>query len=164
VFFFFFNCCCLQVGLDGMQIYSGCDEAYRLTQSGNLNVPPEATELFCNGPCLAETRLALSCINDVISDFLFYNKATVRDITYALSAGCSSTRQRGDSTAVLFLFHSNFVSRYLWTNPSFNFWVRSLGHHLGEFILLNFLDDMRGGALRSLEEGAYALFDNGTRI
>jgi hypothetical protein len=88
-----------------MQIYSGCDEAYRLTQSGNLNVPPEATELFC----------------DVISDFLFYNKATVRDITYALSAGCSSTRQRGNSTAVLFLFHSNFVSRYLWTNPSFNF-------------------------------------------
>lgn len=66
-----------------MQIYSGCDEAYRLTQSGNLNVPPEATELFCNGPCLAETRLALSCINDVISDFLFYNKATVRDINYA---------------------------------------------------------------------------------
>lgn len=121
MFFFFFNCCCLQVGLDGMQIYSGCDEAYRLTQSGNLNVPPEATELFCNGPCLAETRLALSCINDVISDFLFYNKATVRDINYALSAGCSSTRQRGNSTAVLFLFHSNFVSRYLWTNPSFNF-------------------------------------------
>ncbi|KAI5587160.1 hypothetical protein BDE02_05G012800 [Populus trichocarpa] len=118
--------------LNNKIIYSGCDEAYRLTQSGNLNVPPEATELFCNGPCLAETRLALSCINDVISDFLFYNKATVRDITYALSAGCSSTRQRG--------------------------------HHLGEFILLNFLDDMRGGALRSLEEGAYALFDNGTRI
>lgn len=96
-----------------MQIYSGCDEAYRLTQSGNLNVPPEATDLFCNGPCLAETRLALSCINDVISDFLFYNKATVRDITYALSAGCSSTSQRGNSTAVLFLFHST----YGLTNP-----------------------------------------------
>jgi hypothetical protein len=28
-----------------------------LTQSGNLNAPPEATDdLFCNGPCLAETR------------------------------------------------------------------------------------------------------------
>ena len=116
------NCCSLHVGLDGMQIYSGCDEAYRLTQSGNLNVPPEATDLFCNGPCLAETRSALSCINDVISDFIFYNKASVRDITYALSAGCSSTSQRGNSTAVLFLFHSTFVSRYLWiTKPSFNF-------------------------------------------
>ncbi|KAJ6918093.1 hypothetical protein NC651_012347 [Populus alba x Populus x berolinensis] len=82
--------------LNNKIIYSGCDEAYRLTQSGNLNVPPEATDLFCNGPCLAETRLALSCINGVISDFLFYNKASVRDITYALSAGCSSTSQRGD--------------------------------------------------------------------
>ncbi|KAJ6928610.1 hypothetical protein NC652_012672 [Populus alba x Populus x berolinensis] len=118
--------------LNNKIIYSGCDEAYRLTQSGNLNVPPEATDLFCNGPCLAETRSALSCINDVISDFIFYNKASVRDITYALSAGCSSTSQRG--------------------------------HHLGEFILLNFLDDTRGGALRSLEEGTYVLFDNGTRI
>ncbi|KAG6773123.1 hypothetical protein POTOM_020378 [Populus tomentosa] len=82
--------------LNNKIIYSGCDEAYRLTQSGNLNVRPEATDLFCNGPCLAETRLALSCINGVISDFLFYNKASVRDITYALSAGCSSTSQRGD--------------------------------------------------------------------
>ncbi|CAK7340564.1 unnamed protein product [Dovyalis caffra] len=78
-------------------IYSGCDEAYRLTESGNLNVPPEATNLFCNGPCLGETRLVLSCINDVISGFLFYNKATVRDINYALSSGCSFTSQRGRS-------------------------------------------------------------------
>ncbi|KAJ6305993.1 hypothetical protein OIU78_021341 [Salix suchowensis] len=77
-------------------IYSRCDEAYRLTQSGNLNVPPEATDVFCNGPCLAETRLVLGCINGVISDFLFYNRATVRDITYALSAGCGSTGYRGD--------------------------------------------------------------------
>ena len=90
-----------------MQIYSRCDEAYRLTQSGNLNVPPEATDVFCNGPCLAETRLVLGCIHGVISDFLFYNRATVRDITYALSAGCGSTGYRGNSTAVFSLFHTS---------------------------------------------------------
>ncbi|XP_048235938.1 uncharacterized protein LOC125371309 [Ricinus communis] len=78
------------------KIYSGCEAAYRLTQSGNLNVPPEATDIFCNGPCLTETRAVLSCINNVLCDFLFYHRATVRDIRYAISAGCSNTNLRGN--------------------------------------------------------------------
>ncbi|KAJ7977871.1 Glycine-rich protein family [Quillaja saponaria] len=77
-------------------IYAGCDEAYRLNPTGNINVPPEATDLFCNGPCLTETQLVLNCIDNMLSNFLFYNKATVPQIRYALNVGCSLIRQRGN--------------------------------------------------------------------
>uniref|UniRef100_A0A2C9VBY5 DUF7731 domain-containing protein n=1 Tax=Manihot esculenta TaxID=3983 RepID=A0A2C9VBY5_MANES len=78
------------------EVYTGCDEAYRLTLSGNINVPPEATDLFCTGPCLTQTQAILNCIDNVLSDFLFYNRATVRDIRYVLRAGCSHTNLRGN--------------------------------------------------------------------
>ncbi|KAF3454596.1 hypothetical protein FNV43_RR05044 [Rhamnella rubrinervis] len=81
----------------GLNIYSGCDEAYRLNEEGNINVPPEAINLFCSGPCLTETELVLKCVDNIFSNFLFYNKATVHDIRGALRIGCSSTAQR-DST------------------------------------------------------------------
>ncbi|KAF3967030.1 hypothetical protein CMV_008923 [Castanea mollissima] len=77
-------------------IYSGCGEAYRLNPSGNINVPPEAADLFCNGPCLFETQQVLNCVNSLLSNFLFYNKATIPDVRYALNAGCSNTNQRGN--------------------------------------------------------------------
>ncbi|XP_024926112.2 uncharacterized protein LOC107411746 [Ziziphus jujuba] len=76
-------------------IYAGCDEAYRLNEGGNINVPPEALNLFCNGPCLTETELVLKCIDSMFSNFMFYNKATVHDIRDGLRSGCSYTRQRG---------------------------------------------------------------------
>ncbi|KAH7542968.1 hypothetical protein FEM48_Zijuj02G0131900 [Ziziphus jujuba var. spinosa] len=83
-------------------IYAGCDEAYRLNEGGNINVPPEALNLFCNGPCLTETELVLKCIDSMFSNFMFYNKATVHDIRDALRSGCSYTRQRGNPlTAIL---------------------------------------------------------------
>ncbi|KAJ4719356.1 Glycine-rich protein family [Melia azedarach] len=77
-------------------VYSGCEEKYRLNESGNLNVPLQSTDLFCNGPCLAETRFVLNCVEKVLSDFIFLNKATVRDIRSVLNSGCSYTSQRGD--------------------------------------------------------------------
>ncbi|KAL6324136.1 hypothetical protein AAG906_006407 [Vitis piasezkii] len=70
-------------------IYSGCDEEYRLNESGNINVPPQITGQFCNGPCLAETQLLLNCINNIFSGFLFDNKASVRAISDTIRAGCS---------------------------------------------------------------------------
>ncbi|KAL0006155.1 hypothetical protein SO802_013716, partial [Lithocarpus litseifolius] len=82
-------------------IYSGCDEAYRLNPSGNINVPPEAADQFCNGPCLFETQQILNCINNILSNFLFYNKATIPDVRYALNAGCSNTNQRGSKLSLL---------------------------------------------------------------
>ncbi|GMI79379.1 hypothetical protein HRI_001607200 [Hibiscus trionum] len=77
-------------------IYTGCNEAYRLNESGDLNIPREATDAFCNGPCLAETQLVLKCVDNVLSGFVFYNKATVRDIGYVLRSGCSYTNTRGN--------------------------------------------------------------------
>ena len=82
------------------QLYSGCDEEYRLNPSGNINVPPGATDLFCNGPCLAETQLVLSCINNLLSNFIFYNKATMPEVRSALNGGCSYTPQRGSMHVV----------------------------------------------------------------
>ncbi|KAK2639141.1 hypothetical protein Ddye_026936 [Dipteronia dyeriana] len=76
-------------------VYSGCEEEFRLNESGHLNVPVEATELFCNGPCLAETQFVLNCVDRVFSDFLFFNKARVGDVRTVLNMGCSQTNQRG---------------------------------------------------------------------
>ncbi|TKY52295.1 hypothetical protein E2542_SST23815 [Spatholobus suberectus] len=81
---------------DNKLIYVGCDEAYRLNPSGNINIPPEITDFFCSGPCLAETQLVLNCIDNILSNFIFYNKVTVQQMRYALNAGCSYSRQRGN--------------------------------------------------------------------
>ncbi|KAJ9185986.1 hypothetical protein P3X46_005550 [Hevea brasiliensis] len=78
------------------KIYNGCDEAFGLTLSRNINVPPEATDVFCNGPCLTQTQAILNCIDSVLSDFLFYNGATVRDIRNILRTGCSYASLRGN--------------------------------------------------------------------
>ncbi|XP_004495669.1 uncharacterized protein [Cicer arietinum] len=77
-------------------IYVGCDDVYRLNPSGNIKVPPEATDFFCSGPCLTETHLLLDCIDNILSNFIFYNKANVQQMRYALNAGCSYSRQRGN--------------------------------------------------------------------
>ncbi|KAF4392477.1 hypothetical protein G4B88_005436 [Cannabis sativa] len=74
-------------------IYGGCDKTYRLNEGGKLNVPPQAVELFCNGPCLAETELVLNCVDNIFSNFLFYNKATIGDIRGALNVGCTEHRK-----------------------------------------------------------------------
>ncbi|KAK9136720.1 hypothetical protein Sjap_007314 [Stephania japonica] len=76
-------------------IYSSCEESYRLTQSGKLNVPYAATDLYCNGPCLEETHLLLNCIENIFSKFLFFNKAGIWDIRRTLTAACSDTSERG---------------------------------------------------------------------
>jgi hypothetical protein len=93
------------------QIYAGCDDAYRLNPSGNIKVPPEATDIFCRGPCLIETQLLLECIDNMLSNFIFYNKANVQQMRYALNAGCSYSRQRGNFIFFLLLpifFYINF--------------------------------------------------------
>ncbi|KAI4349907.1 hypothetical protein L6164_010449 [Bauhinia variegata] len=81
---------------DNKLIYVGCNEAYRLNPSGNINIPAEATDFFCSGPCQTETELVLDCIDRILSNFVFYNKATLSQMRYVLRAGCSYTRQRGN--------------------------------------------------------------------
>lgn len=78
------------------QIYNSCEESNRLKENGNLQVPPEKTEEFCEGPCLSETNLVLSCIESIFSDFLFANRATIPDIKETIKAGCGYGPERGN--------------------------------------------------------------------
>ncbi|KAL0433947.1 UNVERIFIED_CONTAM: hypothetical protein Slati_2729000 [Sesamum latifolium] len=78
------------------QIYSSCDEAYRLTENGELHVPPEYTDQYCNGPCLTETHHVLDCIDGILEHFVFYNRATLKDVRETIETGCSYGPKRGD--------------------------------------------------------------------
>ncbi|TKY72533.1 hypothetical protein E2542_SST01274 [Spatholobus suberectus] len=77
-------------------IYQSCEESCRLNENGNLNVPAEKTDIFCEGPCLSETNLVLSCLDNVFSNFIFYNRATIQDIRETIEAACGYGPQRGD--------------------------------------------------------------------
>ncbi|KAE8725861.1 hypothetical protein F3Y22_tig00008013pilonHSYRG00100 [Hibiscus syriacus] len=76
-------------------IYSSCEESYRLTASGNIDVPLGFTDEYCSGPCLSETHLVLNCLENIMKHFLFYNKATIGDIRDTIQAGCGYGPERG---------------------------------------------------------------------
>ncbi|CAN4106268.1 unnamed protein product [Withania somnifera] len=76
-------------------IYSSCEESYRLTETGELHVPPEYTDQYCRGPCLEETHLVLNCLENILSHFRFYNKATIRAVEETIKEGCSDGPRRG---------------------------------------------------------------------
>lgn len=78
------------------QVYSSCEESYRLTDSGDLNVPKDKTDEYCNGACLTETNLVLNCVDHILANFIFYNKATIRDVRDTVHAGCGYGPERGD--------------------------------------------------------------------
>ncbi|WOH13049.1 hypothetical protein DCAR_0832558 [Daucus carota subsp. sativus] len=77
-------------------VYSSCEQSYRLTESGNINVPPEYTDQYCHGSCFSETNLVLNCIDNILSHFLFYNRATIYDVKATIKAGCSYGPERGN--------------------------------------------------------------------
>ncbi|KAK9735662.1 hypothetical protein RND81_04G218300 [Saponaria officinalis] len=77
-------------------IYKRCNEPYRLTQSGYINVPFTATNQFCYGPCLSETHLVLDCVDHSLSTFVFYNKATLNTIRSTLQSACGHSHDRGN--------------------------------------------------------------------
>ncbi|CAL0300948.1 unnamed protein product [Lupinus luteus] len=78
------------------QIYSSCEESCRLNENGNLNVARNKVDEFCKGPCLTETNLVLSCLDNIFSNFIFYNKATIQDIRETIESGCGYGPQRGN--------------------------------------------------------------------
>ncbi|KAK2448572.1 hypothetical protein QL285_007829 [Trifolium repens] len=77
-------------------IYQSCEESYRLSENGNLDVPPEKTDAFCEGPCMSETNLVLGCIDNIFSNFIFYNRATIEDVKETIIAGCGYGPERGN--------------------------------------------------------------------
>ncbi|KAL8249693.1 hypothetical protein R6Q59_006561 [Mikania micrantha] len=78
------------------KIYSECEESYRLTESGDLHIPPDYTDQYCGGPCVKETNLALNCISGLVNNFIFYNHATITNVKEAIKAGCSFGPSRGN--------------------------------------------------------------------
>ncbi|CAK8531601.1 unnamed protein product [Lathyrus sativus] len=77
-------------------IYQSCEESYRLSENGNLDIPSEKTDVFCEGPCMSETNLVLGCIDNIFSNFIFYNRATIHDVKETILAGCGYGPQRGN--------------------------------------------------------------------
>ncbi|KAL6995301.1 hypothetical protein U1Q18_005438, partial [Sarracenia purpurea var. burkii] len=75
---------------------SGCEEAYRLIESGNLDVPPQYINQYCTGPYLTETNLVLDCVDNILNTLQFYSKATVQDVRDTIKAGCGYGSQRGN--------------------------------------------------------------------
>lgn len=67
-----------------------------MTESGDLNVPKDKTDEYCNGACLTETNLVLNCVDHILANFIFYNKATIRDVRDTVHAGCGYGPERGD--------------------------------------------------------------------
>ncbi|KAK6161032.1 hypothetical protein DH2020_002758 [Rehmannia glutinosa] len=82
--------------LSDKHIYSSCEEAHRLTHSGELNVPPEYADEYCNGPCLTETNHVLDCIGGLFKGFIFYNRATLNDVRETIESGCGHGPKRGN--------------------------------------------------------------------
>ncbi|KAG6392972.1 hypothetical protein SASPL_147201 [Salvia splendens] len=78
------------------QIYSICDEEYRLSEKGEVKVPRECADQYCQGPCREETNLVLECIQQIFHHFRFYNKATLNDVRETINAACSYGPKRGD--------------------------------------------------------------------
>ncbi|XP_024197338.2 uncharacterized protein LOC112200534 isoform X2 [Rosa chinensis] len=77
-------------------VYSSCEQSFRLNESGDLKVPKDKTDEFCNGACLTETHLVLNCVDHILANFVFYNKATIRDVRDTVQAGCGSGPERGN--------------------------------------------------------------------
>ncbi|XP_077240829.1 uncharacterized protein LOC143881570 [Tasmannia lanceolata] len=108
VFFFISTSCCnAQLNptpiitkalrcFNNRMLYESCQEAYRLNESGDINVPPEATDEYCNGPCLDETYNVLNCVDGLLKNFIFYNKATLQTVRATLKDACSDTSERGN--------------------------------------------------------------------
>lgn len=56
---------------------------------------PENTDEYCSSPCISETHLVLNCIENVLSHFKFYNKASINDVRETIKSGCSYGPKRG---------------------------------------------------------------------
>ncbi|KAI4338543.1 hypothetical protein MLD38_023590 [Melastoma candidum] len=77
-------------------IYQCCEESSRLDQSGELHVPPQYVNEYCDGPCQKETNLVLHCLQGIFANFIFYNKATIGIIWDTIHEGCSYGPERGN--------------------------------------------------------------------
>ncbi|XP_039056987.1 uncharacterized protein LOC120200147 [Hibiscus syriacus] len=68
-----------------------CSDIYTLTEAGWMNVTSNDATDFCKaGGCGEHTKAVLTCIHHVKRDYKFINKATVWDLKYTITHGCTS--------------------------------------------------------------------------
>ncbi|KAK8916953.1 hypothetical protein KSP39_PZI023243 [Platanthera zijinensis] len=85
---------------DDPYVYISCQNSYRLRELGSIDIPADAVDEYCGGPCLKETKLVLMCLHNTFDNFRFYNGRTLRDVGYALDRGCSLGMDRGDFSSI----------------------------------------------------------------
>lgn len=86
-------------------------------------MPPEYADHYCNGACLSETYLVLNCIDNILSHFLFYNRATIRDVRETIKAACSYGPKRGKNIIFFWFFvdnNRNLIKFYFYSTGDFN--------------------------------------------
>ncbi|XP_071937595.1 uncharacterized protein [Coffea arabica] len=126
---------------DNKLIYRGCYKDYQLDQSGGLYVPCEATNKYCNGPCLSETKSLLKCIDRMASNFLFLNGATTQFIRNALDTGCSRYSNQRETFIVgddLNRLHESCGLNFYSSAPPIGFQHYAMSFILGGCCLLLF--------------------------
>ncbi|KQK06743.1 uncharacterized protein LOC100835321 [Brachypodium distachyon] len=87
---------------DDHNVYKECAEELRLGVEGAFHVGSGSVEEYCGGACLAETELALQCVEEIIAhdegdgySFRFSNGASLPAVQAALHTSCSYTPERG---------------------------------------------------------------------
>lgn len=95
-----------------------CKPEQRLSISGSIDVPRDQTDEYCNGGCYEQTQLVLTCVDEILSNFEFDNKATIEDIRQTITEGCSNTDKRGDFDVTEHMDSTSHASKSLSANLS----------------------------------------------
>ncbi|MCO5586674.1 hypothetical protein L7F22_040616 [Adiantum nelumboides] len=94
-----------------------CPFGSPLNESGRVMVNATTWQQFCEGTCVNQTLLELTCISGVLGDFRFNNDATVSDVKTAIQNGCAT----GNFTVHASPNGANFVRAY--GGPSSVLWI-----------------------------------------
>jgi len=61
---------------------------------------------------MSETNLVLGCIDNIFSNFIFYNRATIEDVKETILAGCGYGSERGDYHVLIVYYNLRINHKY----------------------------------------------------
>ncbi|KAK1316480.1 hypothetical protein QJS10_CPA05g00270 [Acorus calamus] len=71
---------------DNKTVYNNCSSAIQSSINGTIN----GTAVICSKSCLAETFVILDCVNDILSNFKFFNNLTIPAVKAIFNAACNN--------------------------------------------------------------------------
>ncbi|KAK1317375.1 hypothetical protein QJS10_CPA05g00269 [Acorus calamus] len=71
---------------DNQTVYNDCGKAIRSSINGTVN----GTVVICSKSCLAEAFLILDCVDQILSNFVFYNNMTIPAVKATFKAACNN--------------------------------------------------------------------------